>query len=153
MKNKNGKGLILLFFCVAILTIFLTVYFINNKKEDESSNVNNTENKDVDIVEVYKENKVEETKYKEFKFSTAYGEIKITAEKAYSARGTAGSSSIIFYLKDSKLYQYNNNGRDEIYADCVEDIYYTSDKDETLRVKLNGNSTISKETPYISYEK
>lgn len=153
MKNKNGKALVLLFFCIAILAIFIAVYFVNSKKEDENNNIKNTKNKDGDIVDVYKENKVEETKYKEFKFSTAYGEIKITAEKAYSARGTAGASSIIFYLKDSKLYQYNNNGRDEIYADCVEDIYYTSDKDETLKVKLNGNSNINKETPYISYEK
>lgn len=163
MNRKSGKGVILILFCVIILAIFLSIYFTLKKDEDISGDISgNKENIDNVYSDKIEDNESEkdqsditqdnqEKNYEEFKFSTAYGEITITAEKAYTARGTAGASNIIFYLKDNKLYRYNNNGRDEIIADGVEDIYYFSDKTETLTVELNETSTFTKELSYIEY--
>lgn len=158
MNRKSGKGILLILFCVVILALLISLYFMSKSDGDiNNDKVNNTDN-----VDIYKDNVEDKTdinqskqekKYDEFKFSTAYGEITITAEKAYTARGTAGASNIILYLKDNKLYRYNNSGRDEIYADGVEDIYYISDKAEILTVKLNETSTFTKELSYVEYKK
>lgn len=157
MNKKSGKGMLLILFCVIILAIFLSIYFVSKKDNEDINNdiIGNKENIDKIYSDSVEDNESEKDKQnkkqEEFKFSTAYGEITITAEKAYTARGTAGASNIIFYLKDNKLYRYNNSGRDEIIADGVKDIYYFSDKRETLTVELNETSTFTKELSYIEY--
>lgn len=157
MNKKSGKGMLLILFCVIILAMFLSIYFVSKKDNEDINNdiIGNKENIDNIYSDSVENNESEKDKQnkkqEEFKFSTAYGEITITAEKAYTARGTAGASNIIFYLKDNKLYRYNNSGRDEIIADGVEDIYYFSDKTETLTVELNETSTFTKELSYIEY--
>lgn len=157
MNKKSGKGMLLILFSVIIIAIFLSIYFVSKKdnvdtNNDISGNIENIDNIYSDNVENNESEKDKQNnKQKEFKFSTAYGEITITAEKAYTARGTAGASNIIFYLKDNKLYRYNNSGRDEIIADGVEDVYYFSDKAEMLTVELNETSTFTKEVSYIEY--
>lgn len=157
MNKKSGKGMLLIFFSVVVLAIFLSIYFVSKKDNEDINNyiIGNKENIDNIYSDNVENNESEKNKQnnkqEEFKFSTAYGEITITAEKAYTARGTAGASNIIFYLKDNKLYRYNNSGRDEIIADGVEDIYYFSDKTEILTVELNETSTFTKELSYIEY--
>ena len=89
-----------------------------------------------------------------FTFSTAYepSQVKIIAKEALTPRGFSGSSNHIFYLKDNKLYYYNHEGEDELYAIGVEKIYHESKQSEEVVVKLNKNSEIIKESSYLIYK-
>ena len=104
-------------------------------------------NKEENITEI-------ESKYTNYTFDTAYGKVKIDADKALQARGTAGASNYIFYIKDSSLYlKKDDTGVDRKYANGVDDIYYEDERIETITVKLNASSTLSNENSYLEYIK
>ena len=103
--------------------------------------------KDEIIIDDNDEEKVANTS--EYIFDTAYGVVKINADNALAARGSAGASSTIFYLKNGNLYLYVYDGEDELYIENVHNIYYESDMSEQITVKLMVNAVIKKESTYL----
>lgn len=146
-EEKNGKYIFKLSAKKSGITEVQCVY---------SSSLNNN---DSDVVKVYsvqidsrKKITINDPKdYKEFKFDTAYGNVKIVANNALTATGFAGSSNTIFYLKDNNLYLYVNNGDDDLLAVGVDNMYYENNNSQVITVKLNKNSNIIKNLPYINY--
>ena len=96
---------------------------------------------------------VVDEKHEEFEFSTAYGEVKINADKALACRGTAGASNNIFYIKDKNLYKYVDGSEDELYAKNVDDIYYETVQTDVMTVSINDNTVILKNETYLKYTK
>ena len=101
-------------------------YFMTNDARDESSEM-------------------------EYFFDTSYGTLKIEADKALSARGTAGASNNIFYIKNSNLYCYVHEGEDELYAENVDKIYYETAQAEQITVATNQHTNIIKENMCLDY--
>ena len=89
---------------------------------------------------------------KEFEFSTAYGKFYIRAEKALSCQGWSGASNTIFYILNNDLYKHVYDGKDELYAKNVEDIYFETVQTDIMSVKINSNTEIIKEEGYLSYK-
>lgn len=86
-----------------------------------------------------------------FEFDTAYGNVKIVADKALRCRGTAGSSNTIFYMKDNNIYMYVHDSEDELYATNVKDMLYANSGDEKITVVLDEGSNIVKNSSYLKY--
>ena len=101
----------------------------------------------------YLKDEVVEDNLKEFKFSTAYGEVKINADKALACQGWSGASNTIFYIKDKNLYKYVDGSEDELYAKNVDDIYYETVQTDVMTVSINDNTVILKNETYLKYTK
>lgn len=99
----------------------------------------------------YLNDEVVNEKHEEFEFSTAYGDIKIRADKALRCTGSAGSSNTIFYMKDNNIYKYVYDGEDELYAINVKDMLYANKLDERITVVLDEGSNIVKNSSYLKY--
>lgn len=99
----------------------------------------------------YLNDEVVNEKHDEFEFSTAYGDIKIRADKALRCTGSAGSSNTIFYMKDNNIYKYVHDGEDELYAVNVKDMLYANKSDEIITVVLDEGSNIVKNSSYLKY--
>ena len=88
---------------------------------------------------------------KEYKFSTAYGDVKINADKALVCQGWAGASNTIFFIRDNNLYKYIYDGEDELYATGIKDMLYANKFDEKITIVLDEGSKIIKEEECLLY--
>ena len=160
MEKKKSSVVVYIFVSilfVAIIAAVLCVLSIINKNDntnDKTINIYSDEDVKSDVDINIDENSEKGSKYTDFTFDTAYGEAYINAEKALTARGAAGASNNIFYLKDSILYlRSSNTSIDKKYAIGVQDIYYEDEKSEYIIVKLDSKYEIIFESPYLQYEK
>ncbi len=132
---KKKKIIMIVSIIVILITAGFTVYKLTKKTND---------NKTVDV-----EKNKKQTGYT---FKSQDGEkITIKADKLVTAKGFAGASNHVFYLKGQTLYYRNistENNNEELLAYNINDIFVEGDM---VVATKQSNSEIITENNYITY--